>query len=80
MTPLITGGTGSSSDSPEMPAELPDRFEAGTGNLPGILGLGAALSYLRSAGLERLRKTPGPWQGRLLILDENRPAVRVDLP
>lgn len=32
------------------------------------------------AGLERLRETPSPWEGRVLILDENRPAVRVDVP
>lgn len=46
MTPLIAGGTGSASDLEDMPAFLPDRFEAGTMNLPGILGLRAALDYV----------------------------------
>lgn len=46
MEPLISGGTGSTSDSEEMPAFLPDRFEAGTMNLPGIIGLAAAMDYL----------------------------------
>lgn len=32
------------------------------------------------AVLERLQATPGPWQGRLLILDEHRPAAPIDLP
>ncbi|MFI3172065.1 MAG: aminotransferase class V-fold PLP-dependent enzyme [Eubacteriales bacterium] len=41
--PLISGGTGSKSDSEEVPNFLPDRFESGTMNLPGIYGLHAAL-------------------------------------
>ena len=37
-----------------MPDFLPDRFEAGTLNLPGIYGLSAALDYLRQEGIERI--------------------------
>ncbi len=44
--PLITGGTGSISHTEEVPEFLPDRFEAGTMNLPGIAGLNAALRWL----------------------------------
>ena len=36
--PIISGGTGSHSDMADMPSELPDRFESGTLNLPGISG------------------------------------------
>jgi selenocysteine lyase/cysteine desulfurase len=43
LEPLISGGTGSYSDLEDMPPHLPDRFEAGTPNLPGILGLGYAV-------------------------------------
>ena len=50
MSPLLSGGTGSASDSPDMPPLLPDRFEAGTPNLPGIYGLNAALRYLEEKG------------------------------
>lgn len=46
LPPVIAGGTGSFSDSPTMPPVLPDRFEPGTPNLPGILGLGAALDFV----------------------------------
>lgn len=46
--PLVAGGTGSASHLEEMPQFMPDRFEAGTMNLPGIIGLRAALRYLRS--------------------------------
>lgn len=41
--PLIAGGTGSLSYSESIPSFYPDRFEAGTLNLPGIIGLHAAL-------------------------------------
>lgn len=51
-SPLISGGTGSFSDSEELPPLLPDRFEAGTQNLPGILGLGAALAHLEGLNAE----------------------------
>ena len=44
--PLRFGGTGSSSMDQSMPTELPDRLEAGTLNVPGIAGLGAALDWL----------------------------------
>jgi selenocysteine lyase/cysteine desulfurase len=44
ITPLIHGGTGSASDSFEMPDFVPDRFQAGTPNIVGIVGLLAALN------------------------------------
>ncbi len=50
LSPLIAGGTGSTSDSLDMPPFLPDRFEAGTLNLPGIYGLNAALRYHEEEG------------------------------
>ena len=44
--PLISGGTGSQSDSEEIPTTLPDRLEAGTQNIPGLLALDNSLSYV----------------------------------
>ena len=46
LDPLISGGTGSFSDSSEIPPFYPDRLEAGTLNLPGIFGLNAALDSM----------------------------------
>lgn len=52
MVPYIAGGTGSQSDSLDRPMNLPDKYESGTMNLPGIIGLHAALSYIEETGIE----------------------------
>ncbi len=46
VAPLVAGGTGSRSTLETQPEDLPDKFEAGTQNLPGQYGLLAALTYL----------------------------------
>ena len=46
LAPLREGGTGSGSDSLLQPRELPEGYEAGTVNLPGIAGLGAGCAYV----------------------------------
>ena len=51
LDPLITGGTGSDSSSEIQPRYMPDRFESGTPNLPGIYGLHAALDELLAEGV-----------------------------
>lgn len=48
LPPFLAGGTGSASDSERMPAFLPDKFEPGTPNLPGLMGLGAGVDFVRS--------------------------------
>ncbi len=52
--PLVRGGTGSRSESEEMPDFLPDRLEAGTPNGAGIVGLGAACAWLAAHTVERV--------------------------
>ena len=52
---LVAGGTGSHSDSEQMPSFMPDRLEAGTPNLPGIAGLGASLAWLGEKGIDTVR-------------------------
>lgn len=51
---LIEGGTGSASRSPEQPMMLPDRFESGTGNTPGVVALGAGIDFVRQKGEEKI--------------------------
>ncbi|MBQ3626649.1 MAG: aminotransferase class V-fold PLP-dependent enzyme [Synergistaceae bacterium] len=33
---------------------MPDKFESGTPNLPGIAGLNAALTWLNETGIEKI--------------------------
>jgi cysteine desulfurase / selenocysteine lyase len=35
-------------------AELPSKFEAGTPNIAGVIGLGAAVDYLEGVGMDRI--------------------------
>lgn len=54
LTPLVAGGTGSASYSEELPGWMPDRFESGTPNMPGVYGWEAALGWLENTGIETL--------------------------
>ena len=54
LRPLIAGGTGSASDSEELPDWMPDRFESGTENLPGIYGFEQALRFVEETGVDGL--------------------------
>lgn len=55
MDPLLSGGTGSLSHTEHIPDFLPDRFEPGTMNLPGIVGLHAGLTWIADTGMEHIR-------------------------
>ncbi|MBI2877471.1 MAG: aminotransferase class V-fold PLP-dependent enzyme [Candidatus Tectomicrobia bacterium] len=55
LQPLTEGGTGSHSSLEEQPRHLPDRYQSGTLNTPGIAGLGAAVRFLLQEGLDRIR-------------------------
>ena len=54
--PLILGGTGSISHTLDIPDFMPDRFESGTLNIPGIYGLNASLKYINETGMENILK------------------------
>ncbi len=56
LVPLISGGTGSMSNLETLPDFLPDRFEVGTLNLPGIYGLREGLEYINEIGIENIYK------------------------
>lgn len=54
---LREGGTGSVSDVLYQPDVLPDKFESGTLNAPGIIALGQGVKYILDHGIDNIRKT-----------------------
>lgn len=54
LTPLKFGGTGSRSESIEQPLFLPDRYECGTPNTPGVAALLGGLSFIERTGIETI--------------------------
>ncbi|NLN14580.1 MAG: aminotransferase class V-fold PLP-dependent enzyme [Tissierellia bacterium] len=56
MESILQGGTGSESSSMTQPDVWPDKFESGTINAPGIIGLGAGIEYIMEKGIDRIRK------------------------
>ncbi len=85
--PLILGGTGSLSESMRQPTLLPDRYESGTVNLPGIAGLFAGLKFVRAhreeiaeyeyALNERFRRQIRDLPGLVLLGAEDAPRVGI---
>ena len=57
--PWKVGGSGVQSYSREQPEEYPTRLEAGTLNSHGILGLSAALDFIRDTGVETIGRREG---------------------
>ncbi len=56
ITPLIEGGTGSLSEAIDQPDFLPDKYESGTLNTPGIAGLGAGVDFILKTGVKKIRQ------------------------
>lgn len=64
--PLKFGGTGSKSESIEHPEFLPDRYECGTPNTPGIASLLGGLTFIETEGIERIRDRKGALRRRIV--------------
>ena len=84
--PTIQGGTGSRSESLEMPIDFPGKLEAGNLNVPALAGWAAALSELRQRGIEavtgrlqshsaRLHESLGRIDGVRLFSEAGRLAI-----
>jgi cysteine desulfurase family protein len=54
LSTFIEGGTGSLSDEEMQPSYMPDKFEAGTLNVPGIYGLNSSLKYIQKVGIRAI--------------------------
>jgi len=51
---LTEGGTGSNSQDPRQPEELPDKYESGTVNAVGICGLSKGIDFINRVGMETI--------------------------
>jgi cysteine desulfurase family protein len=54
LRPLKEGGTGSISESDHQPDFMPDKYEPGSHNAIGIVGLNEGLKWIASQGIEKL--------------------------
>jgi len=60
------GGTGTQSEDDRQPTQMPDRYESGNHNAPGLAGLDAALAHLQSETVEQIRRVESELTGRLV--------------
>lgn len=51
---IIEGGTGSNSMSATQPDILPDKFESGTPNVQGIIGVSSALDFIKKNNINKI--------------------------
>jgi len=75
--PFSEGGTGSQSSSDQHPTQMPDRFEGGTHNTPGLAGLGAGVRFVLENDVEAIRAHEGVLAKRLLDRLASTPGVKV---
>ena len=68
LEPLLYGGTGQDSANPDMPAEAPSRYEAGSHNMLAIAGLTAALEWLAGQGTAKVMARENDNKERLIEL------------
>ncbi|HEX5106521.1 MAG TPA: cysteine desulfurase [Pirellulaceae bacterium] len=66
LLPLRQGGTGTRSDEDVQPSSLPDRYESGNLNVPGIVGLEAGVTEILTRGIEAIRQHSQELVSRLI--------------
>lgn len=63
---LRQGGTGTNSEDDHQPESMPDKFEAGNHNAPGLVGLEVALAYLQETTVNAVQQHETELTERLL--------------
>ncbi|MGE3313970.1 MAG: aminotransferase class V-fold PLP-dependent enzyme [Planctomycetaceae bacterium] len=71
------GGTGSVSEQEQQPSTLPDKYESGNHNAPGLFGLEAALAWIDEQGIDSLRQHERRLTERLIDGLSGNPAIVV---
>lgn len=77
LKPITQGGTGTHSTAEEQPSIMPDGFEAGTHNLPGIAGLTAGVEFIRERGRAELHRYEQALLGRAEHALRNIPGATI---
>jgi cysteine desulfurase family protein len=65
LRPIRQGGTGSASESEDVPDQLPGRYEAGSHNASGLVGLETGVGWILEQGIQQLRSHDMELTGRL---------------
>ncbi|BBB90056.1 MAG TPA: aminotransferase class V-fold PLP-dependent enzyme [Methylomusa anaerophila] len=78
--PLIVGGTGRDSMSPVHPSYYPDRLEAGTMNMLGIVGLRSAIKFILEQGVHQIVQKESDIAGYALKRLSALPGVAIHGP
>lgn len=79
-TPLLFGGTGTFSESIEMPTDLPSAYEAGSHNIWAIAGLHAALDWLKHNRRETITEHSISLAKQLLSGLADLPGIEIYVP
>lgn len=77
LAPLKCGGTGSNSESEEQPSFMPDRFESGTLNGPGIAGLDAGVAFVQKEGIDAIARHGAALRSVLVDALASTPGVTI---
>ena len=63
---ILHGGTGSRSESLSQPETMPEKFESGTSNTPGLAGLAAGIQFILEIGIEQIELREAILTNRLI--------------
>ncbi|MBO3444561.1 aminotransferase class V-fold PLP-dependent enzyme [Clostridium sp. CCUG 7971] len=74
---LKEGGTGSKSEELFQPELLPDKYESGTHNTPGIVGLNEGIKFIFEEGIENIRSHEEELCQYMLNKLENVPNITI---
>ena len=80
LQPLRCGGTGTRSEEDRQPDQLPDKYEPGNHNLPGLAGLAAATDFLRTETIEAIHAHHTQLTARLLEGLRDVPGITIHGP
>lgn len=80
LIPLIYGGTGTESANPNMPNDIPTKYEAGSMNILSIFGLYKSLKWIEKTGIDNIRKREIELTEKLVNIMRKYDFIKMYLP